>query len=175
MAMGPEQGTNHRFPEQCPGPLPGDFEEELGEVDALVRVYAAGKKEAPAGLSERVFETSVGILRVRGSGEAASRSAGIRRRVEPRGAQWRQRLAVAASVGVVFVLAAVLVRRPAAPVEELGGVGPITTMPNGAWLGEDPQEETEWAIAYELDAFALRSTYEGVAGELEALIADFEM
>ena len=170
MTQRSEQGGRYRFPEHGAGPLPSHFEPELRDLDGLLREQAR-RVDLPTGLCDRIYRASVAALPQRPQPEQRPRRA-IRREAVTR---WRGRLAVAASLGLAFVLAAVLVEPPTAPPAGIAATGAELYLDRAEWFGEEPRELEEWTVAYELDAFALRASYDDFTGEIEAMIADFEM
>lgn len=166
-------------PEHQPNPerLPADFDSALQKTDErlsdLARLAAS---RTPQGLSNRVFEASVGDLPV-----GTERGAAVRPEARP---EWRPRLAgtrrnwrviatgwgrlgLAAALGFAFVVAGVVMDGP--PAQPGGELAALDI----GWLEEDPLDDVDAQVAHILDTDSL--SYDDVAGELESMIASLEM
>jgi hypothetical protein len=154
-------------------PLPQGFEPELRAIDDLLRRHAA-EAEVPPGLARRVFAASVDELsarRRRPRREAAPEPA-RHRLAFPVSArrQWRGGLALAASLGLAFVIAAVY----------LSGSGADATPPPSS-LAEALAFDIDWQVAdvdrevdYLLETAALMSEAD-VTGELDGLFPELDL
>ncbi|NNF43198.1 MAG: hypothetical protein HKN62_09115 [Phycisphaerales bacterium] len=139
--------------------LPDAFEPALQALDdRLAETLVAG---APAGLEDRVFRASVGSLP---AGRPTLVPAFLTSRFG-----WSQ-LAMAASLGLAFVVAAMTVMKAPGPNQAIAS----DTVLEIDWLREGPQAEEDRKIAHVLDTGAL-SSFDEVAGEMQALIDELEM
>jgi hypothetical protein len=142
------------------------LEPELRLLDErLARLGSEVRDEAPAGLSRRVFEASVGLL------PAVEVEPVLARLETRRGVQWWGRLAMAASVGLAVIIASTLTTGPAEPPEEYD----VALTAYQEVLEAKPYAHAEDDAVSHLLSTAGMSSYEEVTGELESLISGFEM
>ncbi|MHC4947654.1 MAG: hypothetical protein ACYTG1_05265 [Planctomycetota bacterium] len=152
-------------------PLPGDFEPELLDLDArLVRDARHGR--VPSGLVDRVFRASAGLLPA--PAPLPLRSPGV----PATGALWG-RLAMAASVGLAFVVGSWLLRaertRPGPPVHVAVAPAGLATSrvldreAEQVLFGADGSSE----VGYLLETRDL--TLDDLSSELAMLVAELEM
>ena len=175
MTVRPEQPANHRFPLEGPGPLPPGFEPELREIDDLLS-RRARRAETPAGLADRIFRASVDLL----PAPAVRREKTplvhvVRRRLLPRlgpTAQWRGYAALAASLGLAFVLAALFTRGPVLRPEAGATSYEVVFAHAEEVLQADPLDAFDHQVSHILETGGWSSSDE-VTGELEAIIAAF--
>jgi hypothetical protein len=178
----PDQSPNPpgaRGPALPPDPLPADVEPSLRDLDARLGAVIRDREvrhPAPTGLADRVFEASVSNLPI--PAVRPTRAEPARR---PRWAEtlvagrigWSH-LAAAASLGLVFVIAAFFMTRPPLVTPPGGGGDVVLTADiDLGWLAAAPLEE-ERQVSHLLTTGALRS-YDELAGELESMLAGFEM
>jgi hypothetical protein len=153
-------------------PLPEGFEPELRAIDALLGDHAA-EADVPVGLAQRVFEASVGDLPAgprRPRREAAPGPARPWRALPlTTQRQWRGGLALAASLGLAFVIAAVYVSRPA------GEVPTPSSLDTALAFDIDwPLEEVDREVGYLLETADLVSE-EDVTGEIGGLFPELDL
>jgi hypothetical protein len=173
MTQRPEHGPNHSFPEQGRGPLPSSFEADLQDVDALLREHAR-RVDVPRGLEDRVFEASVSNLAGPSIGERRTAVIGVERfRLDRWRKRWGGRVAIAASLGMVFVLAALFLSLPT-PTDGPAGGFRLASDLNAGWLEEDPRDHEDAYLAYLLDSATI-SSFDEITGEIEAIVSDYEM
>ncbi|MDY7109792.1 MAG: hypothetical protein SYC29_14245 [Planctomycetota bacterium] len=156
-----------------PEPLPGGFEPELRAIDELLGRHAS-RAEAPAGLTRRVFRASVGDLPARRPGpgrESAPQPLRARRLFAASARpQWRGGLALAASLGLAFVIAALYLS---------GSHADATPTPSS--LDEALAFDIDWQVAdvdreveYLLETAAL-ATEADLTGELDGLFPELDL
>jgi hypothetical protein len=134
-------------------PLPPDFDRELREIDALLQASAA-RTSIPRDLADTVYDATVGLL--------WRRQAPIPLRAT-RSPVWSQ-LAMAASLGLAFLVAAVFMRAPDQMEQPVSlGVLPV----------EAERLLFEPSVDYLLDTRDL--TYTDLLGDLERLERELEL
>jgi hypothetical protein len=189
MTERPEQNPSIRLHRDEPAthhapdvePLPAEFPAELRRIDRALHADA-GRFVVPDGLEERVFDASVELLPNRGragrGGARRLRVVGVRRPGGPARSwgrsQWG-RMALAASLGLAFLVAAFVMQRGASRPMPVAS-GSIVDV-GGRWLEEDPRDamrdQMDREVAYLLDTRDI-SSHE-VTSDLEAIVADLEM
>jgi len=176
MTRRPDQSPNYRLtgegPPAGPEPLPADFELPLREIDARLREHAE-EVDVPDGLAERVMTASASLLpkprpmpRRRQTVEPAR---GWRQWRLPSRRQWRGHLAMAASLGLAFVVAAVYLSRPAGAVEPPSGLETALAA-DIEW----PLEQVDRELSYLLETGALYSE-DDVTGEIWDLFPELDL
>jgi hypothetical protein len=175
MTVRPEHPSNHRFPVDGPGPLPPGVEPELREVDDLLS-REAKQAEVPAGLADRIFSASVGDLprpavRRRPAPVVHVARRSLLSRFGPAG-QWRGYAAMAASLGLAFVLASVFMRGPASQPDLRLTSYEVVFANAEEVLNADPLGAFDHEVSHILETGGWSSSDE-VAGELEAIISAF--
>ncbi len=169
MTVRDEHPPSYRFPDQGRDPLPADFEPELRDLDALLAEQAR-REPVPDRLADRVFEASVGGLPRRKPLPAAGPAAVGWIQILLSSQAWRGRLAMAASLGLVFILAGLFMRGPGKTIDP----PPERSIVLAAWLTEVPSDGDDDEVAHLLDTAAL-SSFDELTGELDEIIAEFDM
>lgn len=144
-----------KFPAHGPEPLLPEVEPELRELDARLRRLLGGI-DVPPGLVERVYRASAEGLPAPVAGRV-----GRGRRV----AAWGGRAALAAMLGVAFVVAALTLRSDVTPG---GPAEAVAIDPDLEWLADGPLEQTHDLASYILETGDLRSMNE-MESEFETL------
>jgi hypothetical protein len=177
----PDQSPNFDFalggsPGAAPRPaeaLPAGFEPDLRAIDALLHDHAADA-EVPFGLAQRVFDASVGELpaRPRRPGRDAKPEPARpwwTRPIPVRG-QWRGGLALAASLGLAFVIAALCLTP-----SDAGKTPSPSGLDTALAFDIDWQlEEVDREVGYLLETAALVSE-EDVTGEIDGLFPELDL
>lgn len=149
-----------KFPGRGPDPLPPEVEPELRELDARIRRLLGGV-EVPPDLVERIYRASADRL----PAPVVARVVGGRRV-----AAWGGRVALAAMLGVAFVVAALSLRSTNVTP---GGAEAVAIEPDLGWLADGPREQVDDLVSHLLETGDLRSMDE-MRSELESLVSSLE-
>lgn len=176
MTLQPDQSPNYDLvPGSGPAglePLPVGFEPDLRAIDALLREHAEGAG-IPAGLADRVFGASAaGLPRPQAAprrGPALRPALPWWARRMPSRRQWRGGLAMAASLGLAFVIAAIHLSRPSRAVEPPSGLEAALAV-DIEW----PLEELDRQVGYLLETAILMSE-DDVTGEIGGLFPELDL
>jgi hypothetical protein len=178
MTLQPDQSPNCG-PADAPGPgpadlepLPVDFEPDLQAIDALLREHAEGAS-VPAGLADRVFDASAdGLPRPQAAPRRGPALTPARPwwmwRLAPR-RQWRGGLAMAASLGLAFVIAAIHLSRPSRAAEAPSGLEAALAV-DIEWHLEDLDREVDYLLET-----AMLMSEDDVTGEIGGLFPELDL
>lgn len=176
MMLQPDQSPNDGLvPGSGPAdrePLPVEFEPDLRAIDALLRQHAE-EAGIPAGLADRVFDASAAELPR--PQVAPRRGPALKPALPwwtwrmPSRRPWRGGLAMAASLGLAFIVAAIYLSKPSHAVEGPSGLE--------AALAVDIEwslEELDREVGYLLETAVLISE-DDVTGEIGGLFPELDL